>query len=57
MNSIFIVAIPGKLNESIDHLTEAIVLNPKSALLYASRGDFSNRFLARINILFVVFYI
>jgi hypothetical protein len=26
------------LDEAIDHLTEAIMLNPTSAILYASRG-------------------
>ncbi|PSS08077.1 TPR repeat-containing thioredoxin TDX like [Actinidia chinensis var. chinensis] len=29
----------GKLHEAIDHLTEAIMLNPSSAILYATRGD------------------
>lgn len=28
----------GKLGEAIDHLTEAIMLNPISAILYATRG-------------------
>ncbi|KAK9091488.1 hypothetical protein Sjap_024665 [Stephania japonica] len=28
----------GKLNESIEHLTEAILLNPSSAILYANRA-------------------
>ncbi|KAM0921834.1 hypothetical protein ACQ4PT_006580 [Festuca glaucescens] len=28
----------GKLNEAIEHLTEAILLNPTSAILYATRG-------------------
>ncbi|KAL8041793.1 hypothetical protein ABFS82_09G006600 [Erythranthe guttata] len=30
--------LEGKLNEAIDRLTEAIVLNPKSAILFASRA-------------------
>ncbi|XP_027169824.1 TPR repeat-containing thioredoxin TDX [Coffea eugenioides] len=29
----------GKLNEAIDHLTEAILLNPISAILYATRAS------------------
>lgn len=29
----------GKFTEAIDHLTEAIMLNPKSAILYADRGE------------------
>nr|GMD32509.1 TPR repeat-containing thioredoxin TDX [Ipomoea batatas] len=29
----------GNLNEAIDHLTEAIMLNPISAILYATRGS------------------
>lgn len=29
----------GKLNEAIDHLTEAIMLNPSSAILYATRAS------------------
>ncbi|KAI3454355.1 hypothetical protein Pfo_011018 [Paulownia fortunei] len=29
----------GKFNEAIDHLTEAIMLNPKSAILYANRAS------------------
>ncbi|CAH9104743.1 unnamed protein product [Cuscuta europaea] len=29
----------GNLNEAIDHLTEAILLNPISAILYATRGN------------------
>ncbi|KAJ4848132.1 hypothetical protein Tsubulata_034831 [Turnera subulata] len=29
----------GKLNEAIDHLTEAVTLNPTSAILYATRGS------------------
>ncbi|KAG8378676.1 hypothetical protein BUALT_Bualt07G0010100 [Buddleja alternifolia] len=29
----------GNLNEAIDHLTEAITLNPKSAMLHASRAS------------------
>lgn len=29
----------GKLNEAIDHLTEAILLNPNSAILYATRAN------------------
>ncbi|GMY24016.1 TPR repeat-containing thioredoxin TDX [Fagus crenata] len=29
----------GKLDEAIDHLTEAIMLNPTSAILYASRAS------------------
>ncbi|CAI9113704.1 OLC1v1014357C2 [Oldenlandia corymbosa var. corymbosa] len=29
----------GKLNDAIDNLTEAILLNPKSAILYATRGS------------------
>ena len=31
--------ISGKMDEAIDHLTEAIMLNPTSAILYASRGN------------------
>ena len=34
------VCFPGKLEEAIDHLTEAIMLNPTSAILYATRGSF-----------------
>lgn len=34
--------ISGKLAEAIDHLTEAIVLNPTSAILYSTRGIFLN---------------
>lgn len=34
-----IVPIAGKFSEAIDFLTEAIMLNPKSAILYASRGN------------------
>lgn len=30
----------GKLDEAIDYLTEAIMINPTSAILYATRGDF-----------------
>ena len=30
----------GKLNEAVDQLTEAILLNPTSAILYAARGTF-----------------
>lgn len=30
--------VVGNLNEAIDHLTEAITLNPSSAILYATRG-------------------
>ncbi|KAL5545121.1 hypothetical protein UlMin_008905 [Ulmus minor] len=29
----------GKLDEAIDHITEAIILNPTSAILYATRGN------------------
>ncbi|KAJ8771979.1 hypothetical protein K2173_027156 [Erythroxylum novogranatense] len=29
----------GKLGEAMDHLTEAIMLNPSSAILYATRGS------------------
>ncbi|KAL4557340.1 hypothetical protein LXL04_035515 [Taraxacum kok-saghyz] len=29
----------GKLNEAIDHLTEAIMMNPTSAILYATRAN------------------
>jgi len=29
---------PGHLDEAISHLTEAIILNPRSAILYATRG-------------------
>ncbi|GER56737.1 thioredoxin-like protein [Striga asiatica] len=29
----------GKLDEAIDHLTEAVLLNPKSAILYANRAN------------------
>ncbi|KAJ6411202.1 hypothetical protein OIU84_007876 [Salix udensis] len=29
----------GKLEEAIDHITEAIMLNPTSAILYATRGS------------------
>lgn len=28
----------GKLDEAVKHLTEAILLNPTSAILYATRG-------------------
>lgn len=31
---------PGKFDEAIDHLTKAIMLNPTSAILYATRGNF-----------------
>lgn len=34
------VSFPGKLEEAIDHITEAITLNPTSAILYATRGSF-----------------
>lgn len=34
--------ISGKLAEAIDHLTEAIVLNPTTAILYSARGIFLN---------------
>lgn len=30
--------LTGKLDEAIEHLTEAIILNPSSAILYATRG-------------------
>ena len=30
----------GKLEEAIEHLTEAILLNPTSAIMYATRGIF-----------------
>ncbi|XP_009590303.1 TPR repeat-containing thioredoxin TDX-like isoform X2 [Nicotiana tabacum] len=33
----------GKLNEAINHLTEAILLNPNSAILYATRGSVFNK--------------
>lgn len=32
------VCVTGKLQEAIGHLTEAIMLNPSSAILYATRG-------------------
>jgi suppressor of tumorigenicity protein 13 len=35
------VFFPGNLDEAIDHLTEAIMLNPISSILYAMRGRFS----------------
>ncbi|KAH6809384.1 tetraticopeptide domain-containing thioredoxin [Perilla frutescens var. frutescens] len=31
--------LEGKLDTAIDHLTEAIILNPKSAILFASRAN------------------
>jgi Flp pilus assembly protein TadD len=31
----------GKLEEAIEHLTEAISLNPTSAIMYATRGTLS----------------
>lgn len=34
------VCVIGTLNEAIDYLTEAIILNPRSAILYATRGNF-----------------
>ena len=40
--------ISGKMDEAIDHLTETIMLNPTSAILYASRG---NRFQMKVNLL------
>lgn len=30
----------GKLDEAVDHFTEAIILNPNSAILYAARGSY-----------------
>jgi hypothetical protein len=30
--------ITGKLDEAIEHLTSAIVLNPLSAIMYGTRG-------------------
>ncbi|XP_061953842.1 TPR repeat-containing thioredoxin TDX isoform X2 [Populus nigra] len=39
MQSLKFVCFPGKLEEAIDHLTEAITLNPTSAILYATRGS------------------
>lgn len=32
----------GELDKAVNHLTEAIVLNPKSAMLYACRGTSQN---------------
>lgn len=32
------LSISGKLEVAIEHLTEAIMLNPGSAILYATRG-------------------
>lgn len=34
------LAFSGKLDEAIDHLTEAIMLNPTSSILYATQGNF-----------------
>lgn len=34
-----ILWISGDFSEALDHLTEAITLNPKSAILYANRGN------------------
>lgn len=52
------VCVTGKLQEAIDHLTEAIMLNPSSAILYATRGkslhvkhlDVSSAFLSLLSI-------
>lgn len=32
----------GELDKAVNHLTEAVVLNPKSAMLYACRGTSQN---------------
>lgn len=32
----------GQLDKAISHLTEAVTLNPHSAILYATRGTFSS---------------
>lgn len=42
----------GKLDEAIDHITEAIMLNPTSAILKASRG---NLMISFFKISFIVF--
>jgi len=34
----FIMFIPGNFDGAIEHLTEAILLNPTSAIMYATRG-------------------
>lgn len=34
------ICVTGLLNEAIDYLTEAITLNPHSAILYATRGNY-----------------
>lgn len=34
----------GKLDEAIEHLTQAILLNPTSAIMYATRGKFDSKF-------------
>jgi len=30
----------GRFDEAIEHLTKAVMLNPTSAILYATRGNF-----------------
>lgn len=35
-----VVEFAGNLEEAIEHLTEAISLNPTSAIMYATRGMF-----------------
>ena len=34
-----LLCIPGNLEVAVEHLTEAIMLNPGSAILYATRGE------------------
>lgn len=34
-----LLCIPGDLEVAVEHLTEAIMLNPCSAILYATRGE------------------
>ncbi|KAB1212218.1 TPR repeat-containing thioredoxin TDX [Morella rubra] len=43
MTSTLMIDLDGSfsLDEAIDHLTAAIMLNPASAILYSTRGDFS----------------
>lgn len=36
----FIMYNVGKLEEAIERLTEAILLNPTSAIMYGTRGNF-----------------
>lgn len=39
----------GKLEEAIEHLTEAISLNPTSAIMYATRGTLSLFFFCKVS--------